>query len=85
MKRVLVPPDSSTVFYCFVICSNSTVGRTQQEAARGSGFGTNWKRCACRAHPNVKPGPSQENLLAPHAVGCATSMADLHNWILDIQ
>ena len=70
---------------CFVICSASTVGRTQQEAARGSGFGTNWKRCACRAHPDAKPSPSQKNLLAPHAVGCATSMAGLHTWIWDIQ
>ena len=85
--RIFVPPASRQpcVLLCFVICSASTVGRTQQEAARGSGFGTNWKRCACRAHPDAKPSPSQKNLLAPHAVGCATSMAGLHTWIWDIQ
>ena len=85
--RIFVPPASRQpcVLLCFVICSASTVGRTQQEAARGSGFGTNWKRCACRAHPDAKPSPSQKNLLAPHAVGCTTSMAGLHTWIWDIQ
>ena len=85
--RIFVPPASRQhcVLLCFVICSASTVGRTQQEAARGSGFGTNWKRCACRAHPDAKPSSSQKNLLAPHAVGCATSMASLHTWIWDIQ